>query len=230
MPRIRLRISTRLMIVLCLLVLLQAALLGGFALRHLADSLEEQMAQRAVQLASMIAQTPSIREAVAANDSAAVQAVVSELRDATDASFISIGNTEGIRLAHPLPDRIGKPMVGGDNYAVLKEGRTIISRAVGSLGPSIRGKAPVFNDVGDVVGVVSIGYLTREIDETVLEYQRIVIIVTGLLLFLSVLTASWIARDRRAVRGAQRHPRIRARRNHRHQCRRTHHHVQPGRR
>lgn len=199
MPRIRLRISTRLMIVLCLLVLLQAALLGGFALRHLADSLEEQMAQRAVQLASMIAQTPSIREAVAANDSAAVQAVVSELRDATDASFISIGNTEGIRLAHPLPDRIGKPMVGGDNYAVLKEGRTIISRAVGSLGPSIRGKAPVFNDVGDVVGVVSIGYLTREIDETVLEYQRIVIIVTGLLLFLSVLTASWIARRFRAA-------------------------------
>ncbi|WP_188745527.1 ATP-binding protein [Marinobacterium zhoushanense] len=199
MPRIRLRISTRLMIVLCLLVLLQSALLGGFALRHLADSLEDQMAQRALQLASMIAQTPSIREAVAANDSEATQRVASELRDATDASFISIGNAQGIRLAHPLPDRIGKPMVGGDNDEVLKQGHTIISQAVGSMGPSIRGKAPVFNDVGEVVGVVSIGYLTQEIDDTVLTYQRVVFAVTLLLLVLSVLAASWIARRFRAA-------------------------------
>jgi len=199
MPRIRLRISSRLMIVLSLLVLLQAALLGGFALRHLAESLEEQMAQRAVQLASMIAQTPSIRHAVAANDSPRVQQIVAELRDTTDASFISIGNAEGIRLVHPLPDRIGHPMVGGDNDAVLKQGRTIISRAIGSLGPSIRGKAPVFDDLGAVVGVVSIGYLTRDIDNTVLAYQRIIILVTSVLLILSVLTASWIARRFRAA-------------------------------
>ena len=199
MPRLRLRISSRLMIVLCLLVLLQAALLGGFALRHLAESLQEQMAQRALQLASMIAQTPSIRAAVAANNSQQVQQIVGELRDATDASFISIGNAAGIRLVHPLQDRIGKPMVGGDNEAVLQQGRTIISQAVGSLGPSIRGKAPVFNDQGEVVGVVSIGYLTREIDDTVLAYQRIVIIVTAVLLLLSILTASWIARRFRAA-------------------------------
>jgi len=199
MPRIRLRISTRLMIVLCLLVLLQAILLGGFAMRYLADSLEEQMALRALQLASMIAQTPSIRETVAANDSAATQRITSELRDATDASFISIGNAQGIRLAHPLPDRIGKPMVGGDNAEVLEQGHTIISQAVGSMGPSIRGKAPVFNDLGEVVGVVSIGYLTQEIDDTVLAYQRVVVLATLVLLVLSVLIASWIARRFRAA-------------------------------
>lgn len=199
MPRIRMRISTRLMLVLCLLVLLQAALLGGFALRHLAQSLEDQMAQRALQLASMIAQTPSIRAAVAAGDSQRVQQIVGELRDATDASFISIGDAEGIRLVHPLKDRIGKPMVGGDNAEVLEQGHTIISRAVGSMGPSMRGKAPVFNDQGDVVGVVSIGYLTREIDNRVLAYQRIVILVTALLLVLSILTARWIARRFRAA-------------------------------
>lgn len=199
MPRIRLRISTRLMIVLCLLVLVQSVVLGGFALRHLGDSLEEQIAQRALQLASMIAQTPSIRSAVAANDADATSRIVAELRDATDASFISIGNIDGIRLAHPLPDRIGKPMVGGDNYAVLQEGRTIISSATGSMGPSIRGKAPVFNDIGEVVGVVSVGYLTNQIDNTVLTYQRLVIIVTLVLLVLSVLIASWIGRRFRAA-------------------------------
>ncbi len=199
MPRIRLRISTRLMIVLCLLVLVQSVVLGGFALRHLADSLEDQIAQRAVQLASMIAQTPSIRKAVAANDAETTNRIASELRDATDASFISIGNVDGIRLSHPFPERIGLPMVGGDNEAVLKEGRTIISAATGSMGPSIRGKAPVFNDIGEVVGVVSVGYLTNQIDNTVLTYQRIVIIVTIVLLVLSVMIASWIGRRFRAA-------------------------------
>ncbi|MFC6671813.1 hypothetical protein [Marinobacterium aestuariivivens] len=144
----RLKISTRLMIMMCLLVLLQAALLGGFALRYLSTSLEDQIGLRALQLASMIAQTPAVRDAARDRDSFSMQALAEELREATDASFISIGDSEGIRLAHPLPERIGKPMVGGDNYRALELGQSYISRAVGSLGPSIRGKAPIFSPEG----------------------------------------------------------------------------------
>ncbi|GGO81996.1 histidine kinase [Marinobacterium nitratireducens] len=195
----RLKISTRLMIMMCLLVLLQAALLGGFALRYLSSSLEDQIGLRALQLASMIAQTPAVREAARTRDSHSMQMLAEELREATDATFISIGDSEGIRLAHPLPERIGKPMVGGDNERALKLGQSYISRATGSLGPSVRGKAPIFSEQGDILGVVSVGYLTTSLEHIILRYQSIVISVTLGLLLLSILLAVWISRRFRAA-------------------------------
>ena len=147
----RLKISTRLTLLVSLLILTQAIVLGVFTLRYLADSLEDQIGQRALQLSSMISQTPSIRDAVSRSDSDAVQAIVADLRLATDASFISIGDMDGIRLVHPKPERIGKPMVGGDNYRALELGESYISKAVGSLGESIQGKTPVFNDQGKTI-------------------------------------------------------------------------------
>lgn len=195
----RLKISTRLMLVMSLLVLLQAVLLGSFTLRYLANSLEEQIGQRALQLSAMISSTPSVRDAVANKDSQSVQKIVADLRLATDASFISIGDVDGIRLVHPVAERIGQPMVGGDNFRALELGESYISKAVGSLGESIRGKTPVFDAYGRVVGVVSVGYLTSSIDDTIALYQQTVIAATLGLLLLSILIATWISRRFRAA-------------------------------
>ena len=60
----------------------------------------------------------------------------------TEADFIVVGNKEGIRYAHPRKDKIGEAMVGGDNKGVLLEGKSYVSKATGSLGPSLRGKVP----------------------------------------------------------------------------------------
>ena len=195
----RLKISTRLTLLVSLLILTQAIVLGIFTLRYLADSLEDQIGQRALQLSSMISQTPSIRDAVSRSDSDAVQAIVADLRLATDASFISIGDIDGIRLVHPKPERIGKPMVGGDNYRALELGESYISKAVGSLGESIRGKTPVLDDQGKIVGVVSVGYLTKTIDQTIFNYQGTVIVGTFALLLVSIVLAMWIARRFRSA-------------------------------
>ena len=195
----RLKISTRLTLLVSLLILTQALVLGIFTLRYLAESLEDQIGQRALQLSSMISQTPSIRDAVSRSDSDAVQSIVADLRLATDASFISIGDIDGIRLVHPKPERIGKPMVGGDNYRALELGESYISKAVGSLGESIRGKTPVLNDQGQIVGVVSVGYLTTTIDQTIFNYQGTVIVGTFALLLVSIVLAMWIARRFRSA-------------------------------
>lgn len=199
MPAPRLKISTRLTLLVSLLILTQAIVLGLFTFKYLANSLEEQIGQRALQLSSMISQTPSIRSAVKRGDSQTVQRIVEDLRLATDASFISIGDVKGIRLAHPKPERIGKPMVGGDNDRALLLGESYISKAIGSLGESIRGKTPVFNDSGKVVGVVSVGYLTKTIEQTIANYQRTVFIATLALLMVSIILAIWIARRFRAA-------------------------------
>ena len=55
-------------------------------------------------------------------------------------------------------------MVGDDNDRALINGESYISIANGSMGQSIRGKAPILDSNGSIIGVVSIGYLTSELD------------------------------------------------------------------
>src|SRR5699024_11718984 len=74
-----------------------------------------------------------------------------------------IGNQDEIRYAHPLEDRIGKQMVGDDNERALQKGESYVSRSKGSIGLSIRGKTPIIKD-GEIVGVVSVGYLLDDIN------------------------------------------------------------------
>ncbi|MCP5762683.1 two-component system sensor histidine kinase DcuS, partial [Klebsiella pneumoniae] len=69
------------------------------------------------------------------NPSRWIQPIAENVRLQSDAEFVVVGNREGIRYAHPLPDRIGKEMVGGDNEPGLLHGQSYISKAVGSLGP-----------------------------------------------------------------------------------------------
>ncbi len=85
-----------------------------------------------------------------------------EIRQETGAEFIVIGNREGIRFSHPKPDRLGKQMVGGDNAPALDRGESYISRAVGTLSPSIRGKVPIFDEH---FGVAQLRRLAAGVDD-----------------------------------------------------------------
>lgn len=195
----QLKISTRLILFISLLVLLQTLVTGGFATRYLNNSLQEQMGIRALHLATTIAQIPMVREAVANRDSAPLNQFVAELMQISDVAFVSIGDHQGIRLAHPVPDRIGNPMQGDDNELALVYGQRYVSEAVGSLGPSIRGKTPVFGDEGEIIGVVSVGYLTDSVRETVASYRNVLLSVSTLILLISILAAIWIARRFKAA-------------------------------
>ncbi|MGV2788603.1 sensor histidine kinase, partial [Clostridium perfringens] len=123
---------------------------------------------------------------------AIIQPVVEEIRLETDAEYIVIGNREGIRYAHPLADRIGKEMVGGDNGPVLK-GMSIISKAIGSMGPSLRGKTPIYNDKNEIIGIVSVGILMKDIEISAQSYRNRVLFFAGISLILGCGGAIWIS-------------------------------------
>ncbi|MFD1730819.1 hypothetical protein ACFSC4_06610 [Deinococcus malanensis] len=122
----------------------------------------ERIGERAVVISRLVAQLPLVYQGAERGEpNAALNAQVNALRDEAKADFIVVGNVRGIRLAHPVPDSLGKPMMGGDNDAPLS-GREIVSVARGSLGLSVRGKVPIWagGEAGTrVVGVVSTGYL-----------------------------------------------------------------------
>lgn len=191
--RARLGIQNRMILALCLMALLQAVLLGGYALWHLSNSVEEQIGHRALQLARAVALIPEVVSAVERRDSESLDPFIDQIRATGDARFIVVGDAEGIRLAHPVKNRIGKRMVGGDNEPALLKGESYISKATGSLGPSIRGKTAILNHAGEIIGVVSVGYMIGGVTSVIAAYQRNILVVTAIGILMSVIAAVSIA-------------------------------------
>ncbi|SEG26009.1 PAS domain S-box-containing protein [Oleiphilus messinensis] len=171
----RLNLQARMLILLGGFALLLTLTMGTISLNFIAQTLETQMGQQALDVARAVARLPQIQEGLEENDSRKIQPLVEEVRSAIGARFIVVGDENGVRFAHPLPDRIGKKMVGGDNARALESGEEYVSTAIGSLGPSVRGKVPVFSTGQEgprkVIGIISVGYMLNQVDQVVGHYQ-----------------------------------------------------------
>ncbi len=135
-------------------------LLGGYYYIDVEKQLYMEMSTRAKIQAEEIAIIPVLRENVARKDISAITHFMHKIAARSDASFIVVGDNQGRHLFHSaFADRVGTLLVGGDNEEVLK-GKTTTTIRQGGLGISLRSKAPIFSEDGQVVGIVSVGYLT----------------------------------------------------------------------
>lgn len=198
------KLHTKLILLIGTLIIFLILILGSLFSFMLQDTVEEQIGQRALRVAQTVAQIPEIRKAFSEPEPwKIIQPIVEEVRENIEAEFIVVGNREGIRYSHPIPERIGKEMVGGDNGPVL-EGKSIVSEAVGSLGPSLRGKTPIFDDAGNVIGIVSVGFMIDDIDNIGDKYTRRIFIVVGLMILIGVIGSILIARSvKKAIFGLE---------------------------
>lgn len=187
-PRIALFIGS-----LVLLIILLTSILFYYIL---SKSIEDQIGKRALHVAETIALIPEVREAFfKENPSEIIQPIVEKIRVETNADFIVVGNKDGVRYAHPVKNRIGKEMVGGDNEAVLEEGKSYVSKATGTLGPSLRGKVPVRDEQGHIIGVVSVGFSINDIDEVTKTYADRVVWIAVIGLIIGVFGSIYLARS-----------------------------------
>ncbi|HET9554081.1 MAG TPA: sensor histidine kinase [Anaeromyxobacteraceae bacterium] len=132
----------------------------------------EETGERALAVARQVASLPAVVEAFGRPDPAAtIQPLAETIRKSTQAEFIVVGNMQLIRYSHTNPAEIGKHMVGEDDEAVL-HGRESVTQAAGTMGLSVRGKAPVFDRAHRQVGVVSTGFLVQGIE---LRVRRLVL-------------------------------------------------------
>lgn len=181
-------------------VLVQIAIIGYFFLHQVSSILEDQIGKRALKVSQTVSLIPEIAEAIVIGDpEQKIQTIAESIRLATGATFIVVGNHEGVRYSHPLPERLGKRMVGGDSEGALKRGESYISKAEGTLGPSIRGKVPIFDKNGQIIGIVSVGYLTESVNVIISSQQeQLFLFIYLLILFGTVgalLTARGIKKD-----------------------------------
>lgn len=187
---------------------LQAALIGAFAGYYLSNSLYDEIGQRALMVAKTVAASPLIVKGIQQRDIRKLNRLADRLAQTNEALFIVIGDRKSIRLAHPNPDRIGHSMAdddGDDGRQALVYGQAYIARDHGSLGESMRGKAPVIvPETGEIVGIVSVGYGVNQIETTIKHYNLVLYAVVSLVLLISIFAAIIIAgRFKRAIFGLE---------------------------
>lgn len=158
--------------------------------------IEEDRGRLALELSKSISLMPTIIEAFESeNPSETIQPIVEKIRQKTGAEFIVVGNKERIRYSHPLQSEIGKRMVGGDSKRALEKGEYYISEAQGSLGLSMRGKSPIFNENGDIIGVVSVGFLVEDIERQIFKDISKELVISLITLIAAIIGSYLLAKS-----------------------------------
>ncbi|WP_326998748.1 sensor histidine kinase [Cohnella kolymensis] len=158
------------------------------------DIMKESAGQQAMTVAKLAAEDPTIIEGfLKENPSETIQPAAENIRKITGASYVVIGNREGIRYSHHNTANIGKPM-GTSNDAVFSHKDSVIYEGVGVSGPAVKAKTPIYNKNGEIVGVSSVGFLLNDIEARIAQYKSEVMKLSMLLFVLGCAGAVLIAR------------------------------------
>ncbi|CAM5609861.1 ATP-binding protein [Streptomyces narbonensis] len=129
----------------------------GLFLAPLSDQLDDQAMRRALAIAETTASPGLAADLVGTPPSARgpVQTEAERIRLSTGAEYVVVMDTRGLRWSHPDPVQIGR-RVSTDPSAALS-GSEVMEIDSGTLGRSARGKAPLRDADGRIVGAVSVG-------------------------------------------------------------------------
>ncbi|MFD8209487.1 ATP-binding protein [Streptomyces sp. NPDC059695] len=129
----------------------------GLFLAPLSAQLDDQAMRRALAIAGTSASPRLAADLTGSRPSARgpVQAEAERIRTSTGAEYVVVMDTRGVRWSHTDPAQIGR-VVSTDPSAVLA-GKEVMEIDSGTLGRSARGKAPLRDADGRIVGAVSVG-------------------------------------------------------------------------
>ncbi|WP_446033698.1 ATP-binding protein [Streptomyces olivaceus] len=135
-----------------------AVLATGLFLAPLGDQLDDQAMRRALAIAQTTAQQPQVADDLRTTRPASdgpVQTEAERIRRATKAEYVVVLDRQGVRWSHTDPRRIGEVVSTDPGQALA--GQEIMEIDNGTLGRSARGKVPLRDADGEIVGAVSVG-------------------------------------------------------------------------
>ncbi|MCX5229191.1 sensor histidine kinase [Streptomyces sp. NPDC006553] len=129
----------------------------GLFLAPLSAQLDDQAMRRALAIAGTTASPRLAADLTSTRPSARgpVQTEAERIRTSTGAEYVVVMDTRGVRWSHTDPTAIGR-RVSTDPTDVLA-GREVMEIDSGTLGRSARGKMPLRDADGRIVGAVSVG-------------------------------------------------------------------------
>lgn len=184
----------RLLVVMTFSGLIQLLILTVAGFIYLKDREARDSGNTALGVAKFLATTPMVINALQTQNPQLILDDIESMRSSINAAFIVVGDINGIRYSHPIAERIGQKMQGGDNDNALIEGLSYVSYAKGSLGNSVRGKTPVYDPSGNIIGVVSVGYLVTTIDDKVYHFLFFLITMALLVVLANAVISNFTAR------------------------------------
>ncbi|MFE4669055.1 ATP-binding protein [Streptomyces sp. NPDC056716] len=135
-----------------------AVLATGLFLAPLSDQLDDQAMRRALAIAQTTATQPQLADEILSTPPTAdgpVQQEAERIRRATKAEYVVVMDRRGVRWSHTDPAEIGH-VVSTDPSEALA-GQEVMEIDEGTLGRSARGKVPLRDENGTIVGAVSVG-------------------------------------------------------------------------
>ncbi|MED1797500.1 sensor histidine kinase [Brevibacillus porteri] len=190
----RISLLTQMVLLISIVVLISMGIGTALFSFILDDILDRYIGQQAMTVAKLSAMDERIIAAFETDDpSKTIQPIAETIRMETGASYVVIGNKDGIRYSHYDPKQIGLPM-GTSNDPVFLENRSVIYRGTGISGPAIKAKTPIVNKQGETIGVSSVGYVMSDVEKKVAEYKERVVALSLVLLVIGIIGAIIIAR------------------------------------
>lgn len=211
--RIDVRLATQILVLQLVIVTLTLIVAFGlFALFNRAR-LDSQYHAHATDIARVVASSPTVVSNIARYDSGPltpspqlidelatgpIQGVASRVQQRTHVLFVVIANAEGIRVADPQRDRLGRH-ISADIAAPLA-GQEMTAHDDTVLGRAIVAKIPVFEPGSNrVLGVVVVGLSTKAFDEQFSQNLRVMAAIAGVLLLMAIAGSTVLARRWRGL-------------------------------
>jgi two-component system CitB family sensor kinase len=190
------------LIALLSVVVLLSLAVSTAVVRH---DLEKQYEQRALAIARSVAALPGLGDAVAGGSptpDGPVEAEAERVRRLTGALYVVVTDDQGIRFSHPTTSNVGRRVSTSPDAAL--SGREVVAVEKGTLGYSARGKVPLYDDSGRIVGEVSVGIATSEVAHEAGTLTAVLALVALVPLAVGLVGALTLARRlRRTTLGLQ---------------------------
>jgi len=167
-----------------LLILILGA--GAAAVLDARGDADELTTQKVIAVTESVARMRSTAAAITGPDPTAIlQPQTEAIRTATGMDFIVVMAPDRTRFTHTEVSRIGQPFTGNIDRALA--GQTFTEIYPGTLGPSIRAVAPVRDDRGHIVGLVSAGVTRARTWQSVVATLPAIGIAVGTALILALV-------------------------------------------
>ncbi|WP_242824077.1 Spo0B domain-containing protein [[Clostridium] dakarense] len=164
----KMKLQTKLTILIIIVVFISISIITFFVASWMNRNIESTAKTNVMNVAEMVANSREIIDELNIKDpnKKIGSYIDKQLKTLEKIEYIIVVDNDGIRYSHPNSNMIGKKFVGGDEFRVVKEGDTYISKATGTLGKSLRAFAPIYDENSKEIGFVCVGTLIQSIGET----------------------------------------------------------------
>lgn len=181
----KVKFQTKMTLAIILIILISTIITTGLSIKLILSKNEKELEKNLLDVGQIIAQTSLVYDELEKKEfKGDIQVLTNNLTNQiVGIDFIVVCDMNGIRYSHPNDKLIGTKMVGGDEAEVITQGEKYITQNEGTLGVSIRGFVPIFNESKEQMGYVVVGAMYKSFKEKQNEVWTMsaIFLVTGVL-------------------------------------------------